>query len=427
MAGPWLRAPVRAQLPRMGEGRPSLRPGPWWPSVIGSAFPTDAMSRGTTMGDVVPARRTAHGRDPYLDLLRALALVRVLVYHAFGWAWLTFAFPAMGVMFALAGSLMARSLDARPPISVVGGRLRRLLPPFWAFGLFVVPAMLLQGWSPAADDSHGDWWAKLVYWLFPLNDPPGSAEASQVVTPLWYVRAYLWFVLLSPVLLLLFRRWPWPTVTGSLVLVGLLQAGLFPLSAQGLSNVVWTLAIFGACWLVGFAHRDGLVDRLPHTRVLALVAGALLVGGVYALTHPGDQGYDLGGIPVAQAFWSFGFVLLLLRFRPRDLRWLARLPGVEALVSLLNQRAVTFYLWHQVALIGAVLLIDQMWAVPAFQQALPLGTDWWKLVVTCPLIVVALLAFGWVEDLAARRPPRLWPVTGRRTTTPGMSRRTETA
>ena len=44
-----------------------------------------------------------------------IALVRVVVYHLFGWAWLTVLFPSMGVMFALAGSLMARSLN-RPAL-----------------------------------------------------------------------------------------------------------------------------------------------------------------------------------------------------------------------------------------------------------------------------------------------------------------------
>ena len=58
--------------------------------------------------------RPKPGRDRYLDLLRSIALVRVVVYHLFGWAWLTVLFPSMGVMFALAGSLMARSL-AGPP------------------------------------------------------------------------------------------------------------------------------------------------------------------------------------------------------------------------------------------------------------------------------------------------------------------------
>lgn len=60
--------------------------------------------------EVAAAPKTP-GRDRYLDLLRSLALVRVVLYHLFGWAWLTVLFPSMGVMFALAGSLMARSLS----------------------------------------------------------------------------------------------------------------------------------------------------------------------------------------------------------------------------------------------------------------------------------------------------------------------------
>ena len=75
-----------------------------------------------------PAKGKGGGRDRYLDLLRSIALVRVVVYHLFGWAWLSVLFPSMGVMFALAGSLMARSLN-RPALGVIKGRLRRLLPP----------------------------------------------------------------------------------------------------------------------------------------------------------------------------------------------------------------------------------------------------------------------------------------------------------
>ena len=46
-------------------------------------------------------------RNRYIDTLRAAAILRVIVYHAFGGAWLTILRPAMGVMFALGGSLMA--------------------------------------------------------------------------------------------------------------------------------------------------------------------------------------------------------------------------------------------------------------------------------------------------------------------------------
>jgi peptidoglycan/LPS O-acetylase OafA/YrhL len=68
-------------------------------------------------------------RNGYLDLLRAAAIVRVVVYHATGWAALTVVFPAMSVMFALAGSLMAASLDRWGPWAVER-RMRRLLPSF---------------------------------------------------------------------------------------------------------------------------------------------------------------------------------------------------------------------------------------------------------------------------------------------------------
>src|SRR5690349_16821336 len=97
------------------------------------------------------------GRDRYLDLLRSIALVRVVVYHLFGWAWLTVLFPSMGVMFALAGSLMARSLK-RPALGVIRSRVRRLLPPMWAFAAVVLTMMFVNGWNPAEDPDHGDTW-----------------------------------------------------------------------------------------------------------------------------------------------------------------------------------------------------------------------------------------------------------------------------
>src|ERR1041385_4257519 len=86
-------------------------------------------------------------RDRYFDTLRALALIRVVTYHTFGWAWCGMVFPSMGIMFGLAGTLMAKSLE-RPAVKVVKSRLRRLLPPFWFWGFFVVLAMLVHGWMP---------------------------------------------------------------------------------------------------------------------------------------------------------------------------------------------------------------------------------------------------------------------------------------
>ena len=119
-------------------------------------------------------------RNRYLDFLRAAAIVRVIVYHLFGWPWLSILLPAMGIVFALAGSLTAASLEKRAARQVVTSRLRRLLPPLWLLGLIIVPVMVALGW---AHEQHGDhaldlrhaW--HLIFWLFPLGDPPGSQRA----------------------------------------------------------------------------------------------------------------------------------------------------------------------------------------------------------------------------------------------------------
>jgi len=155
-----------------------------------------------------PAVPKKPGRDRYLDLLRSIALVRVVVYHLFGWAWLTVLFPSMGVMFALAGSLMARSLN-RPAIGVIKGRIRRLLPPLWAFSAVALTLMFAGGWNILKDPDHGGTWGliDLVNYVVPLGAPPfpwhvGSKSglledtwAVQAAGPLWYLRAYLWFVI----------------------------------------------------------------------------------------------------------------------------------------------------------------------------------------------------------------------------------------
>src|SRR5437764_549376 len=137
-------------------------------------------------------------------MLRAAAILRVIVYHLFGWPWLTMVLPAMGVMFAMAGSLMAASLDRKAAQPAVLSRVRRLLPPLWALAAVAVPGMYLSGWHDPQVGLH-----RLAYWLVPIGDPPGNQWGVDFWETLWYIRAYLWFVLLSPGLYLLYRRVGW--------------------------------------------------------------------------------------------------------------------------------------------------------------------------------------------------------------------------
>jgi peptidoglycan-N-acetylglucosamine deacetylase len=333
-------------------------------------------------------------RDRYLDVLRAVALVRVVTYHAYDAGWLSIVFPSMGVMFALAGSLMAASLSRQPGPVVVRHRLRRLLPPFWLFGVLVVAAMFVHGW-PDRDATQ------LVFWFFPILDPPGSEWALQVTDPLWYIRTYLWFVLLSPLAVWAYRRWPVGTLLAPLALVLILA--LARPDAGGLTaRAVVDVATFGACWVLGFAHRSGAIARLPLPGLLTLAGGAMLLGAGWAVVHPTDiGGYDLNEIPVAQALWSIGAVLLLLRPAP-SMTWLDRVPVLGRLVTLLNARAVTVYLWHEIALVAAVPVSDRLQA------------PWALFPVAWVLIGVAVVAVGWVEDLAAGRAPRLLPWAAQR-------------
>ncbi|MGX1270324.1 hypothetical protein RKD18_003518 [Streptomyces phaeoluteigriseus] len=236
----------------------------------------ETQARETEEGPAREEQRKPASRDRYFDLLRAIALFRVVFYHLMGWAWLPVVFPSMGVMFALAGNLMARSLLRRSAIDVVRGRLRRLLPPLWLLGAVGVTGMLLGGWGPDEEGHPLWWWLHLAFWILPLSEPPygeglpgihglvGEDWAVAMGVPLWYLRAYLWFVLLSPLLLRALRAAPWPTILSPLALAAALEFGVLTVPGWRLGSALTDFGTFGACWLLGMAHREGVLRRLPR-------------------------------------------------------------------------------------------------------------------------------------------------------------------
>ncbi|MEV1147442.1 acyltransferase, partial [Micromonospora sp. NPDC049799] len=337
-------------------------------------------------------------RNRYLDLLRFLAIVRVVVYHVTGWASLTLVFPAMSVMFALAGSLMAASLHRWGPGAVLR-RIRRLLPSLWVLAAVFVPAMLLTG-LPLSP--------KVLLWLFPIADPPANDWGALALSVIWYLRDYLWFVLASPIALWLFRRAPLPTLLAPYALLLALQAGLWPAAPTAARD----FGLYFGAWLLGFAHQAGMLRRLANRVLVPLALALAVAGGTWIITHPGPRGYDLNDNPLANALWSAAFVLVLLGRGPATTAWVDRSAVFSRVVTVFNRRALTVYLWHMPFVVALTPLVD----VVGWTHQDPVGLAV-RVALVFALVGLVTAAVGWVEDVAARRPPELVP-GGRRPARP---------
>ncbi|MFG1610171.1 acyltransferase [Actinoplanes sp. NPDC049265] len=335
-------------------------------------------------------------RSRYFDFLRAAALVRVFLYHMFPFAWLSMVFPSMGVMFALGGTLMATSMR-RSVEQAITGRLRRLLPALWAMAILVVPVMLLLPWP---DRPH---WTHLGLWVLPVVEPPSASWASPIEGVLWYLVAYLWLVLLSPLLHRLYRMI-------GLVAAALPIAGVFvfdyydwPLPMR-VESAMTDVLTFAGCWILGFAHNAGVLRKIRWAVLLPIAAVLVGAGLWWTVTHPGEEGIDLANEPVAYAVYSAGFVLLLFRINPR-MAWLERVRPLNGLVNFCNARAVTIYLWHNAA-IDLVFVAAEHYELDRFGDTVELAG---LFVATLALVAIFVALLGWVEDVAARRPVSLLP------------------
>lgn len=355
-------------------------------------------------------------RESYIDILRAAAIARVLFYHATELAWLTVVFPAMGVMFAVAGSLTARSLtdttadataDAggtrgrRSATRVVISRFRRLLPSVWAFAVLALVASYWLGWGTgrSVPDRYG-----MLWWVLPLSAPTrvGGEDALVFTGVMWYLTAYLWFVLLSPMLLRLLQTWPRATLAVAVAAPLVLHVEIVTIGGP-MQPEAYDLTQYVACWLIGMAHREGWLAEVRDVVFwpIVMAIGLLTVAAVLATGQPVDS-VNLHQLPTMNGLWSAAFAAAVLRLAPADGGSWASLPrnwvtrAAASVVAVLNARAVTIYLWHYPSLLLARWLTG-------FD---PVAGPWlWP---TGALMVaftgLAVLAVGWIEDVAARRP-----------------------
>ena len=358
-------------------------------------------------GETGNTARPAADRDGFLDTVRAISILRVVLWHTFGFAAITYVVSAVPAMFFVTGSLLARSIDRKGIDATYRDRLRRLLVPFWAFGAVAVGIMI------AADRVLNDAgtklpWSRMLWWVLPLEDPPGSAwQAGWLNDPLWYVRAMLWVILLAPALVALARRARAESLLGAAVVVVVADlAGRdpswLPADLVRLPWLVGDLALYGGFAMLGVAHRDGALDGISRRRWATYAALSALAAAGWILTQP-VEGWVVNNSQPAHLL--VGLTWLCLAFVVRAaLAGVPDRPTLGPIVRLVNQRSLTIYLWHAATIIIAYQFLSRV------TDRLPTGMfSAVVLALVACMTTAAVLAFGWIEDVAGRRHPRLWP------------------
>ncbi len=386
------------------------------------------------------AAATPATRDRYVDFLRALSILVVVVGHwligviywqrgligttsAIGltpWLWiLTWFLQVMPIFFFVGGfaNLVSYRSFRKRGDSIWAwyrSRLERLLRPSLVFvGIWAVVQVILH----LADVGR-----PTTPYLRGMK-PPG---ATVPFGPLWFLAVYASVIILAPAMIRLHQRF-------GLAIPALMVAGAIVADALG-----FALGVPGARWAnvgfvfllphqLGFFYAEGRMTRMSRRALLGIAAAGL--AAMLILTNPvfGDAGNEwfpgIGHYPksllgtdverisnaypptlpfMAMGFWSIGLAMLL---RVRVSRWLAR-PRPWKAVIYTNSVIMTLFLWHMTAFLLAILVL---WPLGFGQQG-DTTLGWWLerplWVGVSALILAGLVAvFGRFERPARRRSP----------------------
>jgi fucose 4-O-acetylase-like acetyltransferase len=364
------------------------------------------------------AERTPASRDRYVDLLRALALVLVVLGHwlisvigydehgrlagrsaleSIRWAYpLTWVFQVIPVFFMVGGYANAASLTSHrsrgeDAVAWLQDRAARLVRPTTTLLLSLAAAALVAR-ALGADPTEirtGVWTASI---------------------PLWFLFAYLVVVALAPVAYALHRRFG---VAIPLILLGLVALGDV---ARLYEHPAWADGNFLFGWLVihqvGFFWRDG---RLPSGRRFLPV----LLGGVVALVLLTEVGpYPVTMIDVADtriknaspptvallatAVAQLGLIMVLY---DRAQRWLQRRRPWQLVIGA-NSVLLTIFLWHMTAVLVVAGALSWAGLLPTPQVN---TTFWWLwripwLIMLSAALAVLVAIFGRIEIRHVHRP-----------------------
>lgn len=267
-----------------------------------------------------------HQRDAALDGLRALAILRVITWHASGWSWTTWIISSVPAMFVVTGALLARSLQNASAFQTLRKRFKRLLLPLWFYSLTVY---LLSNYLQVRTSA---------VWTFflPFSQPTSLIASQWFTSAMWYLRAYVWVLLLAPFIYVLTRKFKsFIPIVGMIAVVVL---GALNIDTDGFGWAVGDIVLYSTCAAAGMAW---LVNGRPSPRSLHVAAIAFLVGAIAWLLfrQPTDGVVNNDHVLhlLVGGFWT----ALLLHF-PRVLSSFS----TTAVSRFLNRYPLSIYLWH---------------------------------------------------------------------------------
>lgn len=365
------------------------------------------------------AERTPETRNRYVDFLRAISILVVVIGHwlmaapfmkgdelslsngmlrVAPWSqWLTWVLQVMPLFFIVGGYSNAVSWESAQRSGAgygtwIAGRLQRLVQP-------VVP--LLIAWTLLAVVAHG-------LGVGPEVIRVGSQFA---LIPTWFLAVYMMVAVVAPVMHALWCRFGmasfWGLALGAVAVDALGIGG-------GLSGIRW--ANYGFVWLavhqIGYMWRDGRLANPAQALGWALggLAVLILLVGVASypvsmISVPGQEASN--SRPPTLALLALGAMHagLVLAVEPRARRWLRR-PRPWTATVLVNGTIMTLYLWHVTVLVLVVGLA--YWLGGIGLGFAPNSPAWWATrPVWIALLLVALLpflaVFGRFERLARVR------------------------
>jgi peptidoglycan/LPS O-acetylase OafA/YrhL len=371
----------------------------------------------TTVDDLVEA--TPAARDRVVDLLRALSIAVVVLWH---WS--------LSITHWRDGALTMPNPVGDVPGLWAATWLLQVMPVFFFVGGYAN----LAGWQAARRDGAGAaarflrsrlrrLLGPVVPWLgcWLAVDLAGRAAGGRsvvewgivVFVPLWFLGVYAGVVLATPVTARLHARWRW-RVPAALATAALTADALRVSHERGesVAGLAGSACVWLFCHQLGYFWRDGTLLAAGRRRAGALVAVG--VGGLVVLTavgpYPAAMVATRGGgtsnmFPTtaciaALATFQLGAVLWL---HPRLDAWLQRRSAWRAVVAA-NGLAMPVFCWHMTALVAFLSLYERA----GFTLSAEPTAEWW---LTRPVWVVGPGIVLGVVLLGLRRPQRGLPPT----------------